>query len=152
MYAAVKANPTCMSSQDWCKFNLTTHYAVKPSHVLGSAAVELPLGWSVHTTEDGRQFFACITGERRWERPVALEAPGRPSVWRWAKYKDHCYYLRTDVEHTQWEPPPVGDAQVLPLGWDAFWHADNLRHYYWNSQTCAVTWDFPVEVVSTDLK
>eukprot|EP00811_Abedinium_folium_P014712 NODE_236_length_3330_cov_5.990009.p1 GENE.NODE_236_length_3330_cov_5.990009~~NODE_236_length_3330_cov_5.990009.p1 ORF type:complete len:720 (-),score=130.07 NODE_236_length_3330_cov_5.990009:566-2725(-) len=105
---------------------------------------ELPIGWSMHVDEEGREYFCCIyTGETRWERP-SLAGAAAAGLWSCALHGGQRYYFRrTDQSSRQWERPEVGDALVLPFGWEAFWDATRQRHFYSHAQATTTTWEFP---------
>lgn len=86
------------------------------------AQQELPNGWAVYQTAEGRQYFANVsTGETTWERPVPTYAPQKPPdppytpsqpslAEGWAAYQTpegRTYYANVTTGETSWVPPEV---------------------------------------------
>lgn len=104
---------------------------------------ELPIGWAGHMDDEGRLFFEFTrTGESRWERPAASGPDGSAAAWRWTTLSDgRCCYI--NGSQVQWSPPEVGDAQLVPLGWDCAWDCKRKRHYFFSQQARTSTWELP---------
>lgn len=124
---------------------LAAEVATSPATlVAGSRELPLPCGWSLHADGDGQRYYACVhTGASSWHRPSTWGPDGSASVWRWTNFEGQRRFVRQDAAHRQLEPPSVGDAVVLPLGWEGVWDSGSHTHYYWHPRSGCTSWIFP---------
>ena len=107
-----------------------------------AALPALPPGWSQHTDEQGRAYYASAAGAVQWERPAATETKG------WEVHVDalgQTFYHHRARNETSWEMP----LELVPPAWQR--HRDSAgREYFYDERRGLTAWERPADFVETD--